>query len=531
MIENAANLAGLEFVEADSKLTARFQPGGAPARCEREDLARAIDAAGYGALWRDEAALEALLKHCRSGTACELTIGERRDAEARLEIAADKMSATICLVPACGGQTSAAETLRAALAEAGVSYGLDGNRIAGLAEAGGGEAVVAQGKLPRHGADAMFEALVPDMRDRTPRVDAQGTVDFRNLGDIPQVDPGDNLMRRIPATPVEEGIDVTGQPVLPEPGKDLPFAAQLQGAEVSAGDPNLLVATTRGLPVRLPDGVNVEQVLTVENVDMSTGNLAFDGTIHIKGEVHPGMKVTASGDVTVTGLVESAEIEAGGDVQVGGGIIGKSRVRSGGTVTARFTEGSHVEAGDSIAIEDTAVQADLQAINQVLVGTKQARRGRIMGGSVRAAMLVRAPIIGSPTSGVTNVLVGVNPVLEAEYQQLLQGMEKKRREEEELEKVIALLKKQPERKAMLEKAKLTWQHTLQEWACMMPRKDELENQLALVENARVEITGGCTGAIHLSIGKKSKDIRRDMEAGVFHLVEGELVFTPGVPKE
>lgn len=527
MVESAKNLAGLEFVEADGKLIARFLPDGAPAQCERDDLARAIDAAGYGALWRDEAALASLLKHCRSGTACELAVGERRDAEAKLEIAADRMSVTLSLVPACGGHTPAAEALRAALAEAGVSYGIDANRIAALAEAGSGEAIVALGKPPRQGTDAVFEALVSDLRDRTPRADAQGTVDFRDLGEIPQVDPGDKLMRRIPATAGEEGIDVTGQPVLPEPGKDLPFAAKLLGAEVSAGDPNLLVATTRGLPVRLPDGVNVEQVLTVENVDMGTGNLTFDGTIHIKGEVQPGMKVTATGDVTVAGVVEGAEIEAGGDAQVGGGIIGKSRVRAGGTVTARFAEGSHIEAGDSIAIEDTAVQADLQAINQVLVGTKQASRGRIMGGSVRAAMLVRAPIIGSPTSGVTNVLVGVNPVLEAQYQQLLQAMEKKRKEEEELEKVIALLKKQPERKAMLEKAKLTWQHTLQEWARMMSRKDELENQLALVENARVEVTEGCTGAIHLCIGKKTKDLRRDMQSGVFHLAEGELVFTSG----
>lgn len=526
-MENAANLAGLEFVEADGKLMARFQPDGAPARCEREDLARAIDAAGYGALWRDEAAFEALLKHCRSGTACELALGERRDAEARLEIAADKMSATICLVPACGGQTPAAEALRAALAEAGVSNGIDGNRIAGLAGAGGGEAVVAQGKPPRHGADAAFEALVPDMRDRTPRVDAQGTVDFRDLGEIPLVAPGDALMRRIPATPGEAGVDVTGQTVLPNPGKDLPFAATLHGAQLSAEDPDLLRATIRGMPVRLANGVNVEQILTVDNVDLHTGNLTFDGTVHIKGEIQPAMKVTASGDVTVAGVVEGAEIEAGGDVQVGGGIIGKSRVCAGGTVSAKFAEGSHIAAGDTIAIEDTVVQCDLQAINQVLVGTKQAKRGRIMGGSVRAAMLVRAPIIGSPTSGVTNVLVGVNPVLEAQYQQLLQAMEKKRQEEEELEKVIALLKKQPERKAMLEKAKLTWQHTLQEWARMMSRKDELENQLALVENARVEVTEGCTGAIHLCIGKKTKDLRRDMQSGVFHLAEGELVFTSG----
>lgn len=528
-MDNGTGIAGLGFAEADGKLIARFQPEGAPAQCEREDLLRAIDAAGYGALWRDDAALESLLRQCRSGSACELAIGERRDAEARLEIAADRMSVTIHLVPACGGQSPTAEALRAALNDAGVGYGIDADRIAALAEAGGGEAIVAQGRPPCRGADAMFEALVPDMRDRTPRTDTQGTVDFRDLGEIPQVAPGDALMRRIPATAGEEGMDVMGQPVLPDPGQDAPFAAKLHGAEISAEDPNLLLATIHGMPVRLADGVNVEQVLTVENVDLHTGNLDFDGTIHITGEVRPGMKVIASGDVTVKGLVDGAEIEAGGDVLVGGGIIGKSRVRAGGTLTAKFTEGSHLEAGDTIAIEDTVVQGELQAINQVLVGTKQTRRGRIMGGSVRAAMLVRAPVIGSPTSGVTNVLVGVNPALEAQYQQHLQAMEKKRKEEEELGKVIALLKKQPDRKEILEKAKLTWQHALQEWARLMVRKDELEKELALVEGARVEATEGCNGAIHLCIGKKTSDIRRDTQAGVFRLAEGELVFTPGAP--
>lgn len=518
-------MTGLEFAEADGKLIGRFRPDGAPAACDREDLLRAVDAAGFGALWRDEAALASLLQHCRSGSACELAIGEQRDAEARLEIAADRMSVTIRLEPAYGGRTPTAEDLRAALNEAGVSYGIDPDCITALAEAGCGEAVVAQGKPPRQGVDAVFEPLVTDMRDRTPQANAQGTVDFRDLGEIPQVEPSDVLMRRIPATPGEEGLDVMGQPVLPNPGKDAPFAAKLHGAEISPEDPSLLLATIRGMPVSLPDGVNVEQVLTVENVDMSTGNLDFDGTIHIKGDVHPDMKVKASGDVTVKGLVDSAEIEAGADVRVGGGIIGKSRVRAGGTLTARFTEGSHLEAGDTIAVEDTVVQGELQAINQVLVGTRQATRGRIMGGSVRAALLVRAPVIGSSTSGVTNVLVGVNPALEAEYQHHLQAMEKKRKEEEELGKLVALLKKQPERRQMLEKAKLTWQHALQEWARMMVRKEELEKELALVDGARVEVTEGCAGAIHLCVGKKTKDIRRELQAGVFHLAGGELVFT------
>ena len=191
-------------------------------------------------------------------------------------------------------------------------------------------------------------------------------------------------MRRIPPTTGTVGRNVRGGVVEPEPGNNELFAESLLGAYVAADDANLLRAVFSGQPVRCGNGVTVEPILHFRNVNMATGNVSFDGTVSIEGEVLPGMKVHATGDIVVGGVIDGAELKAGGDIRIGGGIIAKAQVEAGGAVSARFVEGSQVLAGTTIAIDDTALQSDLQANNQIVVGLKSPR-GRLAGGSARAA--------------------------------------------------------------------------------------------------------------------------------------------------
>ena len=104
-------------------------------------------------------------------------------------------------------------------------------------------------------------------------------------------------MRRIPATPGIEGRTIKGAVIAPRPGRDEPFAAQLIGAEIDSADPNILKASVTGQPVRVPCGVMVEPVLRVPEVNLATGNIYFDGTVQVDGDVNNTMKVQASGDI------------------------------------------------------------------------------------------------------------------------------------------------------------------------------------------------------------------------------------------
>jgi hypothetical protein len=84
------------------------------------------------------------------------------------------------------------------------------------------------------------------------------------------------------------------------------------------------VAIVPGQPTVIKNGVKVNPVLDVENVDLSTGNLSFEGTVRVSGDVLTGMKMNVGGDVVINGTVEAAEIVAGGSVTVKGGVIGHS---------------------------------------------------------------------------------------------------------------------------------------------------------------------------------------------------------------
>jgi len=351
-------------------------------------------------------------------------------------------------------------------------------------------------------------------------------IDFRDLGAIPTVHADQPLMRRIPATPGVLGHTVRGDALEPVPGRNDGFAERLVGAYIAPDDPNLLCAVVTGQPVRCGNTVNVEPVFRVRNVNVATGNVSFDGTIDIEGEVLPGMKVHATGDIIVGGVIDGAELDAGGDIRISGGIIAKARVRAGGSVSARFVENAQVLAGTTIAIDDTALQSDLQANNQIIIGLKSPQRGRLAGGSARAMMLIQAPILGSSTGGVTHLLLGVNPVLDAQYRDLLAKIEKQKAEEDNLDKLVKHLSKQGEKVAgVLERAKASWQAAIKAWGKLLPERDDLERQLALTAGARVDVSIGVEGAIDLTFASKVQRLRKTYDAGRFAIVGDRVVFT------
>ena len=520
---------GLVFSENENQLVASLRPSLERTVLDLDGLREALARAGYGQ-WQlaDEALATLLASYGQPAAELDLTIGERRDASFSLEIAPDAMQAWVSVTPARGGKALAPEALLAALDDAGVIFGIDQAAVNAVCAASATQAAehvcLATGTPAENGIDASFELLVVDARDRSPHLDGKGLIDFRDLGVIPSVAAEQPLMRRIPPTTGTVGRNVRSGIVEPVPGSNVPFAENLVGAYVAADDVNLLRAVFSGQPVRCGNGVNVEPILHFRNVNLATGNISFDGTVSIEGEVLPGMKVHATGDIVVGGVIDGAELKAGGDIRIGGGIIAKSHVEAGGAVSARFVENSQVLAGTTIAIDDTALQSDLQANNQIVVGLKSPR-GRLAGGSARAMMLIRTQILGSATGGVTSLLLGVNPVLEAKYQQLQKTIEKQREDESNLEKLIKHLTTHGDKAGMLERAKASWQKSLQAWAKLLPERDALEQELALNATARVEVGASVEGAVDMTFCKKALRLRRSYETGSFSMDGDHIVFT------
>lgn len=520
----------LKFSENEGFLLASVQTGTDRPPLNAGILRYLVEQAGYMGWFIYEEALAKLIEvYNLPDGELTLPLAERRDGSFTLEVSADDLFAWVNFVPAYGGKAVTPDDIFVAFGETGLTYGIDQAAIEAVCQATLPERVLAASGLPsKNGTPTRFELLVADTRDRVPQVDEYGLINFRELGAIPMVVADQALMRRIPPTNGILGYNVYGEPIDPLPGRNEVFLVNLVGAFVDPDTPDLLRAIFNGQPVRCGNGVMVEQVLRVHNVNMASGNISFDGTVHVNGEVLAGMKVSATGDIIVTGVVDGGELEAGGDIRIGGGIIAQAKVRAGGSVAARFVENAQVYSETMIAIDDMVLQSDLQAMNQVLIGVKAKQRGRLSGGSVRAMLLVQVPVLGTPTAGVTLVQLGVNPLLEAKYEDLLLRIEKQKANEGNLEKLVKHLSSAHSDKggSLLERAKASWQQAVQEWGKLLPERESLEAQLALVAKAQLKVGVSVLGSVDLSFGKKTVRLRQDFEAGAFSVGEtGKVIFT------
>ena len=519
---------GISLSEAGGQVFLRCQPAAGRPPVDSAALHALLVQAGYGECLLHEDAITSAANDCNTQqNPFALLVAQRSDAAMQVHIAPDDMAAEISITPAQGGKAAAVADAVRTLSEAGVVFGIDEAALRQACELGRcARLVVARGVLAQNGRDAAFETMIAQTADRAPKLDEDGLIDYREHGSIDVVHAGAPLMRRIPATAGVAGHTVRGRVLVAHPGRDQPFATPLAGAQVASDDPNLLQAAVTGLPVRVKYGVMVESILRVAEVNMATGNIHFEGTVQVDGDIVQGMKVGASGDIVVSGMVDGGLLEAGGNIHVSGGVIANAQLRAAGSVSARFAEGAHIFAGTVIVLDDMALECQLQSLNQIIIGAKSPQRGRLIGGSTTAMMLVSVPLLGSAKGSVTKVLLGANAELEAKCAALKLRIDKEKATEEGLEKLVKQLTATGDPKGLLERVKASRQHAVQAWGQALAEQAELDQQVALAQTAKVEVGVGVAGAVDLAFGHLPSRLRREFDAGTFAVgPEGHVVFT------
>ncbi len=514
------DLSGISFTEADGQVLLHHRPVAGRADVDPAMLNAALAEAGFEQCAKDAAALAQAAIDCNTQQLpFAVQVAERRDAAVQVHISADDMTAEISLTAPQGGKPATVADILQALAEAGVGYGVDEAAVMQACALGKADHVpVAFAVKPQNGRDTVFQALIPETSDRAPKIDANGLIDYREHGGIVVVQAGAPLMRRIPPTPGVVGYTLRGRELPPRAGLDATFAPSLTGVQVAVEDSNLLKSTVAGQPVLVNHGVMVEPVLHLPEVNLAVGNIYFDGTVQIDGEVSHGMKVQAKGDIVVGGTVDGGLLEAGGDIRVAGGIIAQARVKADGAVSARFGENCSIQAGTTIALEDMALECELESGNQIIVGEKAPKRGRLVGGHATAMMLVRTPLLGSDKGGLTRVKVGANAELEAQMQALQLRLETEKTQEENLAKLVKQLTAAGDPKGLLERVKASWQQAVKVWSKSLAERTELEKQWALMLTARVAVgVGGVAGSVDLAFGSTMAHLRKEYSQGVFSI--------------
>lgn len=500
-----------------------------------------LEDSGYGDLQILDGQMNAFLAACRS-TKEVLTwlIAKRRDAEIELTIDDDWMAAYLTIVPAQGGKPATRVLINDLLIKFQISHGILHNEIDAILALGRCDRrLIARGDLVAEGVPTRFESLLEEKQHELSHVDETAVVKFRDLSHLLIVNPGDRLMRRFPAVQGKNGVSIKGDvafaPTLPE----LQFASEYPGAAPDPNDANLLIATLSGQPTLVGNGVKVNPVIDVEAVDLSTGNIDFDGTIQVNGDVIAGMRIKVSGDVIIRGTLEAAEVIAGGNVSVDGGIVGHGDARPGshglpkdtariqckGSVQAMFIENAHVEAGDSIFVERSVRQCELTALNDIIVGKEGNKVSSIVGGVSHAKHLIKVLTLGSSAGIKTLIQLGHDPYADDDITAKEQILKNKHQELEQVQKLLAFFKVNPKKGegGLAQKVDATRAQLISDIGRGMIELEALKEKLALDEDARVEVGKMAYYGTEVRMGNHVLQIKDDMPATIIGWKDGNVV--------
>ncbi|MGM0676115.1 DUF342 domain-containing protein [Ectothiorhodospira marina] len=502
----------------------------------------ALREAGYGDWAVLEAGVqgltEALCRPAPAGHQEPFLLAEALDGRFVLNVDPQGLEASLHVEGPRGGRPTTLEQVLQALADKGVTQGVDQEAISALLkqpEWAPEVAVIGRATAPVNGTDSVFESLVPEARERIPRIDDRGRADYRDLGELVQVSPGAPLMRRHHATPGTPGQNLFGAPIPARDGRERSFATRLHNVARDPEDPDLLRATVAGMPVVVPNGVIVEELLDVKQVDLSSGHLNFEGSVRIRGDVSDGMRVVSTGDIEVGGMVEGATLEAGGDVLIRHGVVGQLQhgqghqptavIKAGGKVTARFMENARVEAA-TVVVQEQLVHCQVTARQSVIVGAAGARKGQIVGGQIRSRELIECRLLGSPTSPHTIVVVGVDPEGQDRLEQLDTRLAEKQKLCDELSRTLYFASEHPGRvdDNFVQRARNTLLQAREDMAELESEREGLVQQVERSQDASIHVRERVHAGVEVHVADRARRINQEVVGGAFFLREGELVF-------
>lgn len=473
------------------------------------------------------------------------------DGSFELHVEDDRMSATLFVEPPQGGQAVTEAQVRAALAGRGIVAGILDEALRQAVERQDGlSTCIAAGQEPIAGKPAVFTSLIesPRLQQADESEDAEqddGTyarIDYRDMGSLILVKPGAPLMRRTPAVQGTPGFDISGKVLEPAKIEDPPFALPLPGAKPSEEDPDLLVAEIAGAPKVMPRGVSVASLVEIEAVNLDSGNIDFDGTLRVKGDILAGMRVRVTGDVIVSGTIEAAEVHAGGNITVNGGIIGMTetistdgqeqsraaRLVSGGMVKARFILHAEVDAASTVAAEREIRQSLVDSGESVVVGPPGGQNGIIVGGRIRAMTSVQSGVIGSAAGVQTDIQVGLDPHVHAQRNALQQKRQDLTDQQAKLEKVVMFLHANPQKDVggIGERARKTYKQTFTDLEALKAEEAELIKALQPKANAYVAVRKIIHGGVRVRVGHKAREFREDYPGGKVRIgQDGEIALS------
>ena len=287
------------------------------------------------------------------------------------------------------------------------------------------EDVIAEGAPAVDGIDAYVDWLIEEAADdddtTTPQPDPEDpaeqgddeSVCFYNQHIFTVVKEGDVLGKIHQEFPGCEGKDVLGNLIAAKVGQPLGIEFD---ESIKVTENNRLVALIDGVLIHDKRHACVSDTLEIkENIDFSTGNIDFTGSVVVKQGVKDCFTVKAEDDIEVQGLIEAATLLAGKDLRALGGFAGREQGRAEvqGNLYGKYLNAVQAQVAGDLCIEREILNSECD-----ILGNIDSPNGRLIGGCTRVTGTVELQELGANAQPITELHIGVLPLLDPLIQEL-----------------------------------------------------------------------------------------------------------------
>ena len=456
-----------------------------------------------------------------------------RNGEVKVNVTPDRLEVYLKVISAINGNDATYEDAIRELKKSNVVYGINEELLKEIFEnkVFDQEILIANGLPPIDGVDGEIKYFFDTKREIKAKEDEKGNVDFKDLSLIQNIKKGEKLAEVMPPKPGVEGKTVTGNPIPPAEGKKR-LLPQGKNTMPMPENPNILISVIDGHIIFKKDIlVEVEPAYVVSaNVDYSTGNIDYVGSILVKGDVKSGFDIKVGGDIDIWGVVEDAKIEAGGGVLLQKGIIGKGGgvVKAGGDVILKFIENQNIYSKGNVIVGEEILHSKVYADGKIIV---KGKKGFIIGGEVVAAKGIEAKNIGNYQHMRTEVSVGISEKMKKKIEEIEFNLKKNEENEENVKNAIYSLvsakfsKKgfSSEKEKLLEKMRRIQSALPKQREELEKEKENIHKELQKYKNAEIKVYNKIYPGVKITILDKKYMVNEERAFVSFKLIDDEIV--------
>ena len=363
----------------------------------------------------------------------------------QLEVSHDKMQATI-RVPAALASSIRLEDITSLLNRHKIKFGYDPAKVLGqldeLRRSPNDIALrtlkVARGLPEVPAQDGRIELLIQESSKVL--LDSSGRADFRNIKRFKQIKKDSLLARRIPSIPGKEGCNIYGKATHPSKPTDPKLVC---GENVIfLEEKNEYRSTEKGIFIRKGNEISISPTLYIPgNAGLESGNLVYDGNIHIKGNIERGALLSAMEELHVEGFVESSSIRVGRSFHVQKGINAqdKETIYVEEDLEATYLDNTKIVVFGNINVMRSINASTIMAHGNVKMS---GQRSTIVGGTLHLFGSLEAAYIGNSNDTPTKIIIGIHHANERYHKIYAKELKDATKRHEKLEAKVLEYKKQ-----------------------------------------------------------------------------------------